>query len=90
MLTLPHGTFFEIFASGRYHRDMKILKIKPLTPTGSELMAFLKNDNLMIIEGWPNTTFFLDNFCLKQPLVLKIPLSMFFDSKNSKMTSKLL
>ena len=29
------------------------------------------------------------NFCLKQLPVLKIPLGMFFDSKNSKMISKL-
>ena len=32
---------------------------------------------------------FLDNFCLEEPLVLKIPLVIFFDSRNSKMTLKL-
>ena len=33
--------------------------------------------------------FFFDNFCFKQPLVSKIQRGMFFDSKNSKMISKL-
>ena len=38
--------FREIFASGRYHREMKIMKILASTPSGSEIMAFLKNDQI--------------------------------------------
>ena len=53
--------FIDIFTSGRYYREMKILKILVSTPSGSEIMAFLKNDRLMRIwergggGGWPNT-----------------------------------
>ena len=43
-VTLTLWTFFEIFTSDRYHRDMKV----PLTPSGSVFMSFLKNDKLMI------------------------------------------
>ena len=38
-----------------------------VTSVGSEFMAFLKNEKYYV---------FLDNFCLKQPLVLKIPLGI--------------
>ena len=41
----------ETFIRGRYHRDMKILKYEPLTPSGLGFMEFLKNDKLMMIEG---------------------------------------
>ena len=77
--------FLEIFTSGMNHRDMKILKI---------LVSNSKQTDDDMGEGGvqPNTiqqyNNFLDNFRLKQPLVLKILLSMFFDSRNSKMTSK--
>ena len=43
----------------------------------------------MKIGGWGvKYNSFLDKFCLKEPLVLKIFLGMVFESKNSKMTSK--
>ena len=48
--------FVEI-GSGRYHRNMKILKI--ITPSGSEFMAFSKNDKLMMIGGGGQTLHFL-------------------------------
>ena len=75
--------FLKKFSSGRYHRDMKIVEM--LTQGGSDSVAFLKHDKLMIEVGPAKYQIFSDNFCLKQPLVLKI----FFDSRNSKMTSKL-
>ena len=42
----------------------------------------------MMIEGAPRYYIFLDNFYLKKPLVLKIPLGMIFDSRNSKIALK--
>ena len=58
--------FLEIFTSGRYHRDMKILKI--LASNSKQL----KNDKLMMIGGQGGgggvlTKYnnFLDNFYLK-------------------------
>ena len=81
--------FLEILASGRYHRDMKILKI--LTSNSKPI-----DDDVGWGDGggggWEETvkySSFLNNFCLKQHLVLKILLGMFFESRNSKMTSKL-
>ena len=38
----------------------------------------------MMIKGAAKYYIFLDNFCLKQPLVWKILLVIFFDSRNSK------
>ena len=55
----------EIFARGRYHRDMKILKYEPLTPSGLGFMEFLKNDKLMMIEGVAKYYILFDNFSLK-------------------------
>ena len=52
-------------------------------------MAFWKNGKLMMIEGSVKYKIFLDNFCLKQPLVLKIPVGMFFEPTNSEMASEL-
>ena len=56
--------FLEIFTSGRYHRDMKILKI--LASNSKQL----KNDKLMMIGGQGGGVLtkynnFLDNFYLK-------------------------
>ena len=81
--------FFGVFTSGRYHRDMKIVKM--LAPNSKQFRFS------GIFKKWQNDDrggrgkyyIFLDNYCLKQPLALKIPLGMFFDSRNSKMTSKL-
>ena len=58
--------------------------------SSSEFIGFLKNEKLMIIKGVAQYYIFVDNFCIKEPLVLKIPLVMFFDSRNPKMTSNLL
>ena len=44
-------------------------------------MAFLKNDKLMMTEGGGQI--------LQRHLVLKISLGMIFDSRNSKMTTKM-
>ena len=73
--------FFEIFISGRYHTDMKILKI---LASNSKQIRFYG-----IFEKWQIGTrctpadIFLVNVFLKQPLVLKIHLD-FFDSRNPK------
>ena len=50
MSPLPHG-FFKKFTSGRYHRDMKILKI--LASSSKRFTTFLKNDKklIMIVGG---------------------------------------
>ena len=42
-VTLISWIFFEIFTSGRYHRDMKALKILAFNSSISEFMAFFKN-----------------------------------------------
>ena len=78
--------FFEIFTSARYHRDMKILKI---LASNSKRFTFYG-----IFKTWqidrrgradpPKYYIFLDNFCLKQPLVLKLPLGVFFWLKKLK------
>ena len=47
-------------------------------------MAFLKNDKLMTMEPPAKYYIFLDNFCLKQPLVLNIPLGMFLTQETQK------
>ena len=49
-VTLTSWIFFQIFTSGRSHRDMKILKILASNPKGSDFMAFLKTDKLMTEE----------------------------------------
>ena len=47
-------------------------------------MAFLKSGKLMMIEGTAKHYIFLDTFCLKQPLVLKFPLSIFLTQGTQK------
>ena len=76
--------FNEIFTSGSYQKDMKILKI--LASNISEFQ-FFKKKNWQIGVGCALADIW--NFSFKQPLVLKKPLGIFFDSRNSKMTSKL-
>ena len=73
--------FLGIFTSGRYYKDIKTLKI---LASNSEQI----DDDRGVGEVAKYNNF-LDNFSLKQPLVLRILLGMFFDSRNSKMTSKL-
>ena len=53
---LPVVGIIEIWKSWKYY---------PLTPRGSEFMAFSKNDKLMMIVGAAKYKNFLDNFCLK-------------------------
>ena len=56
--------FSEIFTSGRYHKDMKILKT--LASNSKWFRGYsLKNEKLMMIEGVAKYYIFLDNFCLK-------------------------
>ena len=62
---------------------MKIVEM--LNQGGSDSTAFLKHNKLMIEVSPAKYQIFSDNFCLKQPLVPKF----FFDSRNSKITSKL-
>ena len=81
--------FFEIFTSGRYHSDMKILKILASNASIWEFMVFFKNSKLLCLEWHFRYYVFVDNFCSKQPLVSKFHQGMFLDSKNLKMTSKL-
>ena len=57
--------FLETFTSGRYHRDMKILKI--LASNSKQI-----DDDRGGGEQRPNYNNLLDNLCLKQPLVLQI------------------
>ena len=55
--------FFEIFISGNYHRERKILKI---LACNSDFMASSKNETFMLIgAGRTRYYIFLDNFCLK-------------------------
>ena len=81
---------FEIFTSGiGIIEILKPWRYYHKTPSISEFMVFLKNGKLVSL-GWHfKYYFFFDNFCLKQSLVFKIHRGMCFDSRNSKMTSKL-
>ena len=91
--TLSSWIFYKVlpvvFTSSRYHRDMKILKILAFNSKRFRFMEFFKNDKLMMIEWGGKILQFLSNLSLKWSPVLKIALGMFFDSRNSKMTSKL-
>ena len=58
--------FLEIFTSGRYHRDMKILKILASNSKRFRVYGIFKK--LQIDDDKGGTTKynnFLDNFCLK-------------------------
>ena len=57
--------FLEIFASGRYHRDMKVLKILASNFKWFKFMAFLRNYKLMMISGDPQTKQFLRELLVK-------------------------
>ena len=49
MSPLPHG-FFKKFSCGRYHRDMKILKI--LASNSKPFRVYdIKDEKLMMIKG---------------------------------------
>ena len=67
----------------------KCWKYYPLTPSNSEFMVLLINNKIVCL-GWHfKYYFFFDNFCFKQSVVLKTHWGMFFNSRNSKLTSKL-
>ena len=69
--------FLEIFTSGRYHRDMKILKILASNSKWFRVNGIFKKlqiDDDKEGRGVP---------------VTKILLGIFLDSRNSKITSKL-
>ena len=57
-LTLTSWGFLEFFTNGRYHRDMKILKILASNSKRFRVHGIFKkwqiNDDRV---GWPNTTF---------------------------------
>ena len=57
--------FLEIFTSGRYHRDMTILKILATNSKWFRVYGIFKNDKLMMIEGMVKYYIFLDIFCLE-------------------------
>ena len=82
--------FIEICTSGRYHREIKILEILAANSKWFRDYDIFKkwqiDDDMGEASKYNN---FFDNFCLKQPLVLKILLGMAFDSRNSKMTLEL-
>ena len=46
--------FFEIFTSGRYHRDMKILKILASKPKGFRVSGIFKQLKIDDKRGLPN------------------------------------
>ena len=88
MSPLPYE-LFEIFTSGRYHIDRKILKILASNSKRFRFFSIFKKWQIDDRGGGQAKYYiFSDKFCLKQSLVLKFILGMFFDSKNSKMTSK--
>ena len=43
--------FFEIFTGGRYHRDMKILKILASNSKWFKVYGIFRNDKLIMIGG---------------------------------------
>ena len=62
--------FLEIFNSGRYHRDMKILKILASNSKWFRMDGIFKKwqidyDRGGGVEGVAKYNIFLDNFCLK-------------------------
>ena len=57
--------FLEIFTSGRYHRDMKILKILASNSTRFRVYGIFKKWQIDDDGGAVNYCIFLDNFCLK-------------------------
>ena len=63
--------FLKTFTSGRYQRDIKILKILASNSSGSEFMAFLKNDKLMMIGGGGQIQHFFRKLLLKITYGLK-------------------
>ena len=68
---------------------MEILKILASNSKRFIVYGIFKkwqNDDDRVVDKY---NIFLNNFSLKQPLVLKITLDMFFDSGNSKMILKL-
>ena len=70
---------YETLASGRYHTDMKALKILASSSKNLEFMVLLTNNKLMSLGCHFKYYFFFDNFCFKHPLVLETHRGMFFD-----------
>ena len=57
--------FLEIFTSGRYHRDMKILKILASNYKWFKVHGIFKKWQINDDRGTAKYNIFLDNFCLK-------------------------
>ena len=79
--------FLKFLPVGKFHRDIKIIKI--LASNSKHFRIYGISKKWQIGAGRFKYYIFFDKFCFKQPLVLKIYLGMFFDSRNSEMTSKL-
>ena len=88
MSPLSHG-LFETFTSGRYYRGMKALKILACNSKHFRIYGNFKKWKIGVPRMKFEILLFFDNFCFKQPLVLKIHRGLFLDSRKSKMTSKL-
>ena len=88
-VTLISWIFLKFSPVVGFTEIWKPWKYQPLTPSISEFVVFFKNGKLACF-GWHFKYYFVfDSFCFKPPLVLKIHRGMFFDSRHSKMTSKL-
>ena len=57
--------FSEPFTSGRYHRDMKILKILASNSRQFRVYRIFKKLQIDDDQGTPKCNIFLDTFCLK-------------------------
>ena len=79
--------FFEIFSIGRYHRDMKALKILASNFEHFRIFGTFNKWQIGVLGRHFIYYFFLDNLYFKQPLVLELHWGMFLDSRNPKMTS---
>ena len=61
--------FFEFSTNGRYHRDMKILKVLASNSKQFRVYGIFKNGKLMMIgEGTAKYCIFLNNLCLTSGL----------------------
>ena len=76
------------FNSGRYHRDMKILKI--LASNSKQFWVYGIFKKLQIDDDRRGTQIlhFLRWLLLKKPLVLEIPLGMLFEKNDIKIALK--
>ena len=55
--------FLEIFTSGRYHEDMKILTMLASNSKCFRVYGIFKKGQMVKIEGAAKYCIFLDSFC---------------------------